>query len=287
MVAGFALARMRRLLRESAMTECLYQRHQNLFSPTPVAASPWHPSMLHGGAVSALFGLLMDEQVAIWPEFMVNRLTMNLLRPVPMEPLESRCVWLREGGRLRVLAVELLAQGRLVARAEALMQKVTPVVLPDYAPRPEPAPAGPAGLPEFGIQSLLNAKDQSIPPGFHTRVEVREVTPWDEQGATTAWVRVPVEIVPGVSTTPLMRAAMVSDLGNGTGQLSLGPGVGCINADITLALFRYPRSEWLCLASQAVMTEAGCGVVHTRLYDEQGAIGHVLQCTQTNGEYRG
>gem|GEM_PF-7095217 len=30
-----------------------------------------------------------------------------------------------------------------------------------------------------------------------------------------------------------------------------------------------------------------CGVVHTRLYDSDGAIGHVMQCIQTNGEFRG
>ena len=269
------------------MTECLYQRHDSLFNPTPVAGSPWHPALLHGGAVSALFGLLVDEQAAAWPDFMVNRLTMNLLRPVPMEPLESRCRWLREGGRLRLLEVALLARGQQVARAEALMQKTSPRELPDYAPRADVAPAGPAGLPVFDIQSFLDAKGLAIPPGFHTRVEVREVTPWDERGAATCWVRVPVEIVAGVPLTPLMRAAMVSDLGNGTGQLNLGQGVGSINADITLALFRSPRTEWLCLASQALMTEAGCGVVHTRLYDEQGAIGHVLQCTQANGEFRG
>ena len=72
------------------MTECLYQRHDDVFSPTPVAGSPWHPALLHGGAVSALFGLVVDEQAAKWPDFIVNRLTMSLLRPVPMQALQVR-----------------------------------------------------------------------------------------------------------------------------------------------------------------------------------------------------
>lgn len=269
------------------MTECLYQRRKDVFSPTPVAGSPWHPALLHGGAVSALFGLVVDEQAANWPDFIVNRLTMNLLRQVPMQALQVRCHWLREGGRLRVLQVEIEADGRVVGRAEALMQKLGKVALPDYAPRPMSPPPGPEGLPTFDIQAFLDSKGLPIPAGFHTRVQVREVTPWDERGAATCWIQVPVEIVAGVPLTPLTRVCMASDLGNGTGQLNLGNGVGCINADISLSLFRYPVSEWICFSSDAQLTEQGCGVVHTRLYDSEGAIGHVMQCIQTNGEFRG
>jgi len=269
------------------MTECLYHRTDNLFNPTPVAGSPWHPSLLHGGAVSALFGQVIAEQAEQHPDFMVNRITMNLLRPVPMQSLAVSCEWLREGNRLRLLQVSILVEGRLVAQAEALLQKQSAVVLPDYAPRPALPPEGPSGLPDFDIQAFLDAKGLPIPEGFHSRVQVREVTPWDERGAATGWIRVPVDIVAGVPLTPLSQVCMVSDLGNGTGQLNVGDGVGCINADITLALFRYPRSEWICLSSDAQLSEQGCGVVHTRLYDSEGAIGHVLQSIQTNGEFRG
>jgi acyl-CoA thioesterase len=269
------------------MTECLYHRIDNVFNPTPVAGSPWHPSLLHGGAVSALFGQVIEEQVAHWPGFFVNRITMNLLRPVPMQALTVATQWRREGNRLRLLQVDILAEGRLVAQGEALLQKQSPVQLPDYAPRPAPAPAGPHGLESFDIQGMLDSKGLPIPLGFHTRVQVQQVTPWNEQGAATGWIRVPVHIVAGVPLTPLTRVCMLSDLGNGTGQLNVGNGVGCINADITLTLFRYPRSEWICFSSDAQLSDMGVGVVHTRLYDSDGAIGHVLQCIQTNGEFRG
>jgi acyl-CoA thioesterase len=269
------------------MTECLYHRIDNIFSPTPVAGSPWHPSLLHGGAVSALFGQVIAEQAALWPGFMVNRISMNLLRPVPMSALRVSTDWLREGNRLRLLQVDIESDGRLVARAEALLQKCGSVTLPDYAPRPAPPPPGPDGLPVFDIQAFLDSKGLPIPPGFHSRVQVHEVTPWDERGAATCWIRVPVEIVAGVPLTPLTRVCMAADLGNGTGQLNLGEGLGCINADISLSLFRYPQSEWICFSSDAQLSEQGCGVVHTRLYDSEGAIGHVMQCIQTNGEFRG
>ena len=269
------------------MTECLYQRLENVFNPTPVAGSPWHPSLLHGGAVSALFGQVISEQAARHPDFIVNRITMNLLRPVPMQALTVSSQWLREGNRLRLLQVDVYAAGRLVAQAEALLQRTSPVVLPDYAPRPAMPPAGPEGLPVFDIQSMLDSKGLSIPPGFHTRVQVRELSPWNEQGATTAWLHIPVHIVAGVPLNPLSRVCMLSDLGNGTGQLNLGGGMGCINADITLSLLRYPVSEWICFSSEAQLSQQGCGVVHTRLYDSEGAIGHVLQSIQTNGEFSG
>ena len=269
------------------MTEYLYQRVENTFTPTPVTGSPWHPSLLHGGAVSALFGQIISEQAELHPAFIVNRVTMNLLRPVPLQPLTVTHQWLREGNRLRLLQVSMFAGDRLVAQAEALLQKMTAVTLPDYAPRPAAAPQGPEGLPIQSIQKMLDDKGLSIPPGFHTRLEVREVTPWNEQGATTAWVRMPLHILEGLPLNPLSQVCMLSDMGNGTGQLHLSGEVGCINADINLFLFRYPRSGWLCLSSDAQLSEQGCGVVHTRLYDSEGEIGHVLQSVQANGEFNG
>lgn len=269
------------------MTEVLYHREGDTFNPQPPAGSPWHPSLLHGGAVAALLGLLAEEQVSSWSDFRINRITMNLIRPVPMAPLVTRARLERDGQRMKVVQVEVLAGDKPVARAEAIAQRIGQVELPDYAPRPAAAPQGPQGMPDFSIQKMLDDKGLNIPEGFHTRVQVRALTPWVEQGKGTCWLALPLTVLEGVALTPFVRAAMISDLGNGVGQLHFGKGRGTINADITLALFRYPAGEWLCLDSEAQVQDTGLGIVHSQLFDQSGACGYVLQTVQPNAEFRG
>lgn len=269
------------------MAEILYQREGNLFIPQQAAGSPWHPGLLHGGSVSGLLGFVVQEWVDTLPEFFVNRLTIDLLRPVPSAPLKVETGLLRDGKRLKILVLEIMAGETLVCRAQALAQQLKQVELPDYAPRPASPPTGPEGLPDTTVQEKIEAKGLDLPTGLHSHVKLREVTPWHERGSSTSWVRVPVQVVESDPLTPFTRVALMSDFGNGAGQLNLGNNVGSINADITLGLFRYPQSDWICFESEAQMQPTGLGVVRTNLYDTEGAVGFVLQTVQTNNEYQG
>jgi acyl-coenzyme A thioesterase PaaI-like protein len=269
------------------MTVALFERRGEAFMPTEAAGSPWHPEVLHGGSVSGLLGLVVQQWLDEWDGFMVQRLTLDLLRPVPRMLLHARCELIRDGGRLKILNVNLWAGERLVCQARALAQRGPGASLPDYAPRPAEPPPGPEGLADSSVQAMLDAKGLDLPPGLHSHVLLREVTPWDERGRSTSWVRIPVDIVAGESTTPFMRTALLADMGNGAGQLNLGNNTGSINADITLALSAYPASEWICIAGEAIMHDNGLGLVHSRFYDTRGEIGHVLQTTQANPEYAG
>ncbi len=267
--------------------EALYHREADCYTPTDAAGSPWHPSLLHGGAVS---GLLMRhglEQLAQWPGFRISRITMDLVRPAPKAPLDLSTELVRDGGKLKLLQLEVRAAGKLIAQARLLAQKPRPMPLPEYAPRPAGSPRGPDGVAEEGIQQMLDAKGLNIPEGFHSRVRLRPLTPFDERGQGTCWVHMPVQVVSGEDPDPLAHLGMVADLGNGVGQLNYGNATGTINADISLHLFRQPVSLWLCLESQAQVQPDGMGVVHTRLYDTDGAIGYILQTVQPNGEYQG
>jgi len=265
---------------------CLYHQRGDLFEPTEYARSPWHPDLLHGGPVAALFGY----HLARWPGtdgFQLSRLSLTMLRPVPRAPLAMVMEPVREGRRMKMVALSLYAGDNLVARGEGLWQKKQPVQLPDHAPVPEPPPAGPEGIAPFSIQQMLDDKGLAIPSGFHTHVQVRPVTPWDERGQSTAWLHWPAQIVDQQAVTPLEQACMLSDLGNGTGQLNYGAGVGTINADIVLTLSRDPTTDWIALSSRAQCQPQGTGVVHSQVFDSLGAIGYVLQSVQPNREFNG
>ena len=50
-----------------------------------------------------------------------------------------------------------------------------------------------------------------------------------------------------------------------------------INADLTIAMFRHPIGEWVCLESGAWAGEHGVGLAETRLHDDHGAFGRAIQ----------
>ncbi|WP_162925701.1 acyl-CoA thioesterase domain-containing protein [Isoalcanivorax indicus] len=269
------------------MTEVLFDRDGEVYLPTPASGSPWHPNMLHGGAVSGLFGFGVEQQATAWPDFRLGRLTMDLLRPVPRAALKLSSRLRRDGGRLKALDLALHHDGKLVASASAVLQKAHAITLPAHAPTPAVPPPGPDGLAETGIQAMLDAKGLKIPRGLHSRVQLRPVTPWNESGQGTSWLNLPVTIVAGTPLTPLVRATLLSDLSNGVAQLNLGNATGTINADINLNLFRYPDSEWLAIQAQTQLQPTGLGLVQGTLFDTRGAIGYVTQVVQSYGEFTG
>jgi acyl-CoA thioesterase len=264
--------------------EHLYALVDDHFLPTDAAGSPWHPQVLHGGSATGLMGHAVAQHLPAG--YVPTRITMDLLRPVPKAPLYVSTTLARDGGRLKILEVDVTHEGRTVCRASAVLVRAQDTALPDYAPRPAAAPPGPDGLPSFFIQEMLDAKGLPIPHGLHTRVEVRSAQPWQERGRNMSWLRLPVEIVAGEPLSPLSRACLLCDLGNGVAQLNLGDARGMINADVTLALFRLPQGEWLGFDSVAQVQPTGTGVVHSILYDTQGEVGWVLQSVLVNAEYR-
>lgn len=67
------------------MSEFLYARDGEFFVPTEAAGSPWHPSVLHGGSATGLMGHAIDALVPAG--YVVTRVTMDLMRPVPKAPM--------------------------------------------------------------------------------------------------------------------------------------------------------------------------------------------------------
>ena len=182
----------------------------------------------------------------------------------------------------------MLAAGELVARADALLVKAAmePLPLPDYAPRHQRPFSGPLQYEEKDFRDILFSNAMNTPDGLHTTVQLRPVSELCEQGRGTAWITCPIPLLEGEQDTPFVRAALVSDFGNGVGQLSLSEGQGTINADVQLFLSRLPRGEWLALQSEALLEISGIGQVNSVLYDRDGRVGQVVQTIMPMTGYR-
>lgn len=266
------------------MPDFLYSREGDVYTPTEWAGSPWSRELQHGGPVCGLVAHAA-EAVAGETGLRVVRLTVDLCRPTPLEPLTLVCQPLRRGRRLALIEVRLRRGDVDVTRATALL--LAPSGEPASAWRqPEPPPPGPEGLAT--IQFMPRDYLAQVPPGFHRSVEVRLAE--DELGPAL-WATTPLDLVSGAATSALVRAAMLSDLTFAlSGRLLLRRGfvpadpmrAALINADMTLYLERPPEGDWFALRSGSVRDFEGIGLAEVVQLDRAGRYGRSLQALVAN-----
>ncbi len=268
------------------MTDAIFLPEGDRFVPTRLAASPWGADRLHGGPSAGLLARAI-ERASPDPEMQVVRLTIDLFRPVPMEPLRVETEVVREGRRIRAVDAMLYAGGVAVSRATALLLRRSDGALPSVE-TPAPCVEGPEGLETTGLGGGpprgegLAGMPPNMRQGFHTTVEVRRVGGFFGSGKGVGWFRIPAPLVAGEETSPLVRVAATADFGSPMGSVRLAEGVGFINADITLYLHRLPEGEWICLEASGVAQSYGLGMAETVVHDARGPIGRVVQATLMN-----
>src|SRR5436190_941320 len=102
---------------------------------SPHAAGPWDPSMQHGGAPSALV-VWAAEQIVTSVPMRIARVTVDLMRPVPVAELALQSEVLREGRNIQLCAVRLFAGGKLTVGATVLKIRAGSQPLPDDVAMP-------------------------------------------------------------------------------------------------------------------------------------------------------
>lgn len=255
----------------------LFERSGNTYTPTPLARGPWDPNALHGGAPAALFATVC-EQHDPGPAAFMARLTVELMRPVPIEPLHLEVRTIRPGKKVQWVEATLHDQReREVARATALRLRSEVVdTSGSVSPEPEPIP-GPdtegSGF-EFGNR---DPNDESQ-VGYWYALEVRMVRGnFLQAGPGTAWFRLKCPVVAGEAITSFGRVAAAADFGSGVGSpLRMTRATG-INAELTIHVHRHPLGEWVGLDSVGWAQPHGVGLAESALYDENGAIGRAAQ----------
>ena len=90
-----------------------------------------------------------------------------------------------------------------------------------------------------------------------------------------------ITVVQGHPNSPFVRAAMAAE---GTSLVTnLGTaGVGYINGDLTVALSRLPRDEWIGVEADSHRAADGIAVGASTLYDSAGSFGTGLVTAISN-----
>jgi hypothetical protein len=236
---------------------------------SPDAAGPWDPRMQHGSAPAALV-VWAAEAIPTPVPMQISRVTIDLMRPVPVAPLTIETEILREGRKIQLCAVSLKADGVVVVGASVLKIKSQALALP----------------PEIsGLPVELPGPDQSIvePANFAGSPFVKCISMraargrFGVVGPGAIWFRVDRELIAGSPVSQAMRAVVAADFSNGTSAALDFRQWTFINADLTVSFARQPVGDWVLLDGESWIGPDGAGLATARLADSGGYFGRAVQ----------
>lgn len=233
----------------------------------------WDPGHQNGGVVLALLGHRLEDVPTLVPMGLA-RLTVDLQRPVPIGPrLDLRSTILREGKKLQIVLLELLAGDVVFVRATALRLRLADLGDAGADLLPAPAPWD-AGMPPPETCDHLEWKPGS--PGFLRGIEMRSAR------GMGMWIRLAVPVVAGEEIRPTSRMTVAFDfvqLINAEADGLMGP-MTLINPDVNAHVLRPMTGEWTALTGHTRFeVGVGRGISSAVLSDEQGFYG-VASTTQ-------
>jgi hypothetical protein len=261
--------------------DAFYESDGELFRATELTRGPWDPGAQHAGPPAALLGYVI-ERLPEAERFQVGRVTFEILRSVPIAPVRVEAQVVRPGRRVQMVEAELSdADGEVLMRARGWRIRTARIDLPAEAIVGATVPPA----PEQGSESDFFPTGQEH--GYHSAMEARFIAGgFTEPGPATVWLRMRQPLVAGEEPTPLQRALVAADVGNGVSASLDFRRYLFINVDLTVHLERMPKGEWICVDAVTLPQAKGIGTAESVLLDERGRIGRGLQ-TLLIGEREG
>jgi hypothetical protein len=260
------------------MGEAFFLPDGDRFVATELTRGPWDAGAQHAGPPAALLGRAI-ERFGTRTDVQVVRITFEILRQVPIAPLEISTTLLRDGRSIEVVGASLSNDGTEVMRATAV--RIRTVEGPADGglastraadPRQPSTPPG----PEHG--EPLRFFPTAHKTGYNTAMEWRFVEgAFLEPGPATVWMRMRHPLVPDEEPSPLQRVLIAADSGNGVSSLLDWRRWLFINPDLTVYLHRPPVGEWVCLQARTTLEPAGLGLAESIIFDRTGPVARGLQ----------
>jgi hypothetical protein len=248
------------------------------YLPSDFARGPWSPDALHGGPVAALLARAV-EAVPAEETMHVARMTVELLRPVPVTPLTVSATVARPGRKVQLVDVRLASDDRELAWCRALRIRrleddsvEAKTLVGTSRHDPTPAPPGPDEVHRRSEPARSHRAFHS--EGAEMRWAAGE---FDRRGPATVWVRLALPVVPGEEPSPLQRVAAAADFGNGISSVLDFESHLFINPDLTIYLERPAVGEWICLDARTTLGTPGVGLAQCALWDIDGPLGSSIQ----------
>jgi len=236
---------------------------------SPDAAGPWNAGMQHGSAPAAL-AVWAAEAIPTREPMQVARVTIDLMRPVPVAPLTFKTEVLREGRKIQLCAVRLFAGDALVVGATILKIKMQALSLPSEV--------ADVALDLPGPDQARDEQPSFSSSPFVTGISMRAARGrFGLPGPGAIWYRVDRALVEASPVSQAMRAVVAADFCNGTSASLDFREWTFINADLTVNFARQPVGAWILLDAESWIGPDGAGIATARLADERGYFGRAIQ----------
>ena len=236
------------------------------FRSTEHTRGPWDPAFQHAGPPAALLGREI-ERCEPREGFVLARATFEILRAVPVAPVEVAARVARPGRSVELLEAELTVEGEqvMLARAWRVRASAAPDVNRDGPPPPRPGEPSP---PPPGLDGF----------GYGRAVELRFAAGgWGQRRPATVWTRLLQPIVSDEEPNGVQRVLAVADSGNGVSAVLSWDEWLFINTELTVHFRREPRGEWICLDAETSIASGGAGVARSVLSDDDGVVAQGAQ----------
>lgn len=264
-------------------TRALFVHEDGAWSPTAYSRSPWHDHACHGGPVGALVVHLAERHATTVTEVptQVSRVTMELPRPVPRQPLTAAVTTVTAGRRVVITAVALTdPSGRTVATARVThIRADADLPLPTATPAREGRRQPPPPPSSAEVEAMSWMVDRGTGAAFHSHgVRMALVGgSVDDLGPCQVWIRPVVPLTVDTALSPAARAVAVADFVNGVSTALPHAAWLFINPDLDVHLHRHPVGEWVGLDAASWVEPHGVGMAAAALFDERGHIGACVQ----------
>ncbi len=248
----------------------LYERDGDAFVATGATRGGWHHGGQSGGAVLALLGHVLEDVPTLTP-MSLTRMTADIVRPVPIAtPMTIATEVTREGKRIQVVDLVVVADGEVCTRARALRIRDEDLSGVDMPSTTDLDPAAAVPPPDE-----LDAVDRHEGCADFLRfgAELRRTTePID--GMHAACVRLRLPVVDGEPVRPTSLVTLPMDCVNLIGVQGLPAGASAMNADVSAHVMRAPVGEWVTMTGNTrFATSVGHGFSSAIMSDERGVFG--------------
>jgi Thioesterase-like superfamily len=249
------------------LPSALYEPTDDGYRATALTIGPWDPGFQHAGPPAALL-LRAAEQASGIEGGQTVRLAYDIFAPVPVGPVQIATTVVRPGRRVELVeAVMEAGDDRPVMRLSAWrMRTGDGPAAEDLGPHPAPA------MPEDSRPEVAEFFQQDV--AYHRAMEWRfSAGTFNGPGPAAAWTRPSCELVAGEPMTPLQHLLVMTDAASGISATLDWTTASFANVDLSLALHRPPRGEWLGMDATTVLGGTGAAQCFAVLYDLEGAIG--------------
>lgn len=244
--------------------------------PDPVSQGPWGPT-ISGHVIGGVLARAL-ESAGHSDDFRPARVTVDLLRPTAIAPLEVRASVQRDGRRIRLVDAEVVQNDVVVSRASSVFlrrgeQHTGDIWSSDI--RMPPMPPDPGPLPDELPMFVWGYGGQGSTGGAFGFAE------WHEHGPKHIWIRQRRPLVAGETLSPFVEATMAADATSALTHWGT-TGLQYINVDYTLSLSRLPQGPNIGMAAVVHSSHDGIASGSAAVFDEYGPIGNSMAVALVN-----